>query len=128
MALNKIVLMGRMTERPELRYTGQGTPVASFTLAVDRDYQRDETDFISCVAWRKTGEFVHNYFDRGSLAVVLGSLQNRKWEDKNGNKRTSAEIIVDQVYFGGSKKEQGKPAELVTATDFVDCDDGELPF
>ena len=106
--LNHIVIMGRLTRDPELRRTGSGIAVASFTVAVDRDFGgRDggekETDFIDCVAWRQTGEFVSKYFTKGSMIVVSGRLQIRNWTDKEGNKRRSAEIVADNVYFGESK-------------------------
>lgn len=104
--LNHIVLMGRLTKEPELRYTQSSTPVASFTVAVDRDYQKDQVDFIDCVAWRKTGEFVGNYFHKGQMIVVSGSLQSRKWEDRDGNKRTNWEVNADQVYFGEAKRRE----------------------
>ena len=107
--LNHITLMGRLTRDPELRYTSSNTPVASFTLAVDRDYApRDggerQTDFIDIVAWRQTGEFVSKYFTKGQLAVVSGRLQLRDWTDRDGNKRRSAEVVAENVYFGESKK------------------------
>lgn len=101
--LNKIVLMGRLTRDPELRHTQSGTAVASFSLAVDRDFKgqngEKETDFIDVVAWRNTGEFVSKYFSKGRMAVVSGRLQIRDWTDKDGNKRRSAEVIADNVYF-----------------------------
>ena len=108
--LNNIVIMGRLTRDPELRRPGSGTAVASFTLAVDRDFSgkdggEKETDFIDCVAWRHTGEFVSKYFTKGRMAVVSGRLQIRPWTDKDGNKRRSAEVIAESVYFGDSKKE-----------------------
>ena len=109
--LNHIVLMGRLTRDPELRYTQSQTPVASFSLAVDRDFGRGEekqTDFIDCVAWRQTGEFVSKYFQKGSMAVVSGRLQIRDWTDRDGNKRRSAEVVVDNVYFGESKRREGE--------------------
>jgi single-strand DNA-binding protein len=107
--LNHITIMGRLTRDPELRKTNSGTPVASFTVAVDRDYSgkdggEKETDFIDCVAWRQAGEFVAKYFTKGSMAVVAGRLQIRGWTDKDGNKRRSAEVVADSVYFGESKK------------------------
>ena len=110
--LNEIILMGRLTRDPELRYTASNTPVASFSLAVDRDFKpkeggEKETDFIDCVAWRQTGEFVSKYFQKGSMAVVTGRLQIRDWQDKEGNKRRSAEVVVDNVYFGESKRREG---------------------
>ena len=108
--LNHITIMGRLTRDPELRRTGSGIAVASFTVAVDRDFSgRDggekETDFIDCVAWRQTGEFVSKYFTKGSMIVVSGRLQIRNWNDKEGNKRRSAEVIADNVYFGDSRRE-----------------------
>ena len=108
--LNHIVIMGRLTRDPELRRTGSGIAVASFTVAVDRDFGgRDggekETDFIDCVAWRQTGEFVSKYFTKGRMIVVSGRLQIRSWTDKDGNKRRTAEIVADNVYFGDSKRD-----------------------
>ena len=108
--LNHITIMGRLTRDPELRRTGSGVAVASFTLAVDRDFSpkdggERETDFIDCVAWRQTGEFVSKYFTKGRMAVVSGRLQVRSWTDKDGNKRRTAEVIADNVYFGDSKRE-----------------------
>ena len=109
--LNHIVLMGRLTRDPELRRTGSGVAVASFRLAVDRDFgSKDaggekETDFIDIVAWRSTAEFVSKYFAKGRMAVVSGRLQMRNWTDKDGNKRTSAEVVADNVYFGDSKRD-----------------------
>ena len=107
--LNHIVIMGRLTRDPELRRTGSGIAVASFSVAVDRDFGgRDggekETDFIDCVAWRQTGEFVSKYFTKGSMIAVSGRLQIRNWTDKEGNKRRSAEVVADNVYFGESKR------------------------
>ena len=108
--LNKIILMGRLTRDPELRRTQSGTAVASFTLAVDRDFKNKETgekstDFIDIVAWRQTGEFVSKYFTKGRMAVVEGRLQLRDWTDRDGNKRRSAEVVADNVYFGDSKRD-----------------------
>ena len=106
--LNQIVIMGRLTREPELRRTGSGTAVTGFTLAVDRDFKGEgerETDFIDCVAWRQLGEFVAKYFTKGSMAVVSGRLQIRNWTDKDGNKRSSAEVVADNVYFGDSKRD-----------------------
>lgn len=109
--LNHIVIMGRLTRDPELRRTGSGTAVASFTLAVDRDFSgkdsnEKETDFVDCVAWRHTGEFVSKYFSKGRMAVVSGRLQIRGYTDKEGNKRRVAEVVAESVYFGDSKKEE----------------------
>ena len=108
--LNHITLMGRLVRDPELRRTGTGVAVASFTVAVDRDFSgRDggekETDFIDCVAWRQTGEFVSKYFTKGRMIVVSGRLQIRSWTDKDGNKRRTAEVVADNCYFGDSKRD-----------------------
>ena len=108
--LNHITIMGRLTRDPELRRTGSGIAVASFTVAVDRDFAsresgERETDFIDCVAWRQTGEFVSKYFAKGRMAVVSGRLQIRTWTDKDGNKRRTAEVVADNVYFGDSKRD-----------------------
>ena len=110
--LNHITIMGRLTRDPELRRTGSGVAVASFSVAVDRDFGgRDggekETDFIDCVAWRQTGEFVSKYFTKGRMIVVSGRLQIRSWTDKDGNKRRTAEVVADNVYFGDSKRDEG---------------------
>ena len=114
MSLNHIVIMGRMVRDPELRKTNSGTSVASFTVAVDRDFSgkdggEKETDFIDCVAWRGTGEFVAKYFTKGRMIVVSGRLQLRDWTDKDGNKRRSAEVVADSCYFCDSKKDEDKP-------------------
>ena len=149
--LNHITIMGRLTRDPELRRTGSGVAVASFTVAVDRDFGgRDggerETDFIDCVAWRNTGEFVSKYFTKGSMIVVSGRLQIRGWTDKEGNKRRAAEVVADNVYFGESKRGDNSGAAYGTgyaapaapsysapvsnASDFamLDDDDAQLPF
>lgn len=144
--LNHIVIMGRLTHDPELRRTGSGLAVARFTVAVDRDFANKdsgerETDFIDCVAWRSTGEFVSKYFSKGSMAVVSGRLQIRSWEDKDGNKRRTAEIVADNVYFGGSKRgdqqpagasenspSRNSPAPQMAEFEELDGDDEQLPF
>ena len=150
--LNHIVIMGRLTRDPELRRTGSGVAVTSFTVAVDRDFGNREngereTDFIDCVAWRQTGEFVSKYFAKGRMAVVSGRLQIRNWTDKEGNKRRSAEIVADNVYFGDSKRDGDVPGNAYAApaapsfggysapsaapaSDFamLDDDDAQLPF
>ena len=142
--LNHITLMGRLVRDPELRRTGTGVAVASFTVAVDRDFSgRDggerETDFIDCVAWRQTGEFVSKYFTKGSMIVVSGRLQIRSWTDKEGNKRRTAEVVADNVYFGESKRSEGGSAytggngysaPAAPASDFamLEDDDAQLPF
>ena len=118
--LNHIVVMGRLTRDPELRRTGSGVAVASFTLAVERDSAakdggEKETDFIDCVAWRQTGEFVSKHFAKGQMAVVSGRLQIRVYTDKDGNKRRAAEIVADSVYFGESKKDTERGGNIPTA-------------
>ena len=148
--LNHITIMGRLTRDPELRRTGSGVAVASFTVAVDRDFGKNEngekeTDFIDCVAWRQTGEFVSKYFTKGRMAVVSGRLQIRSWTDKDGNKRRTAEVVADNVYFGDSRREgesaggYSAPAgsfggysapAAAPASDFamLEDDDAQLPF
>ena len=140
--LNHITIMGRLTRDPEMRRTGSGVAVTSFTIAVDRDLANKETgeretDFIDCVAWRGTGEFVDKHFKKGSMAVVSGRLQMRGWTDKDGNKRRTAEVVADNVYFGESKKDESsytgfvKTAPTVApAQNFqqIDIHDANLPF
>ena len=138
--LNKIIIMGRMVRDPELRHTQSGTAVASFSLAVERDFKDKSTgektaDFIDCVAWRGTAEFVSRFFAKGRMAVVDGRLQIRRWEDKDGNKRYSPEVVAESVYFSDSKRDPldklAEDAEPVApAGDFAELseDDGELPF
>ena len=130
--LNKCFLLGRMTKDPEIRRTNGGTAVTSFTLAVDRDFKTNgekETDFIDVVAWRNTAEFVSKYFSKGRMAIVEGRLQIRDWTDKNGNKRRTAEIVADNVYFGDSKRENKEEPEYKQA-DLAEIseEDGKLPF
>ena len=144
--LNHIVIMGRLTRDPELRRTGSGLAVANFSVAVDRDIKSEsgekETDFIDCVAWRNTAEFVCKYLKKGSMAVVSGRLQIRPWTDNDGNKRRTAEIVAANVYFGEAKKSESvsdgytgfvkNTPTVVTpsAQDFalLDDDDAQLPF
>ena len=132
--LNDVVIMGRLTRDPELRRTQNGTSVASFTLAVDRDYKPDggerECDFFDCVAWRGTGEFVSKYFSKGHMAIVSGRLQTRSWTDKDGGKRKSVEIVADNVYFGDSKKDTngGYPTPAPGGFEPVEEDDPDLPY
>lgn len=142
--LNKIILMGRLTRDPELRRTQSGTSVASFSLAVERDFKSQsgekETDFIDIVAWRNTADFVSKYFTKGRMAIVEGRLQIRDWTDKDGGKRRTAEVIAENLYFGDSKRDgdsgtsggyhpAGRPVD-VSADDFAEIgeEDGELPF
>lgn len=140
--LNHITIMGRLTRDPELRRTQNGTAVSSFTLAVDRDFSgkdggEKETDFIDCVAWRNTAEFISKYFSKGRMAVVAGRLQIRPWTDKDGNKRRSAEVIVDSAYFGDSKRDgnaagnaYSTPTYAAPTSNFevIEDDDAQLPF
>ena len=146
--LNKAILMGRLTRDPELRHTQSNMAVCSFSLAIDRGRKDQngerQTDFIDCVAWRSTAEFVSKYFAKGSMAVVSGRLQIRDWTDREGGKRRSAEVVVDNMYFGESKRREGgdmrgeprhsssydAPAPSMGASAFSELgdDDGELPF
>lgn len=133
--LNKIILMGRLTRDPELRRTGNGTVVATFSLAVDRDYKSQsgerETDFIDVVAWRSTAEFVSKYFTKGRMAVAEGRIQVRDWTDKDGARRRSTEVVVDNVYFGDSKRavsESDTPVPTGDFTELPENEKGELPF
>lgn len=132
--LNRITLMGRLTRDPELRQTQSGTSVASFTLACDRDYAAQgaekETDFIDVVAWRNTADFVSKYFSKGRMAVVSGRLQIRNWEDKDGNKRKTAEIVAESVYFGDSKRDgQNASAAAPASAEFTQLPDTTpVPF
>lgn len=132
--LNHIVIMGRLAKDPELRRTQSGTAVTSFRLAVDRDFKdkatgQRATDWIDCVAWRGTAEFVEKYFSKGSLAVVSGRLQMRDWTDKDGNRRISAEVQVDSIYFGGANKRDEGAAGGAREPEFEELDDdSSLPF
>ena len=149
--LNKIFIMGRLTRDPELRRTQSGTPVTSFSLAVDRDFKSQsgekETDFIDVVAWRSTAEFAAKYFTKGRMAIVEGRLQIRPWTDKEGNSRRSAEVVADNIYFGDSKRDSAgdmggysAPAYTAPAGGYsapvggpsgfaeIDEEDGDLPF
>ena len=154
--LNHVTVMGRLTRDPELRRTGSGIAVASFSVAVERDFGKNEngekeTDFIDCIAWRQTGEFVSKYFTKGRMIVVSGRLQVRSWTDKDGNKRKSTEVVADNCYFGDSKRDSdgsasgggnyaGVPAYAspvpasapvhVSASDFsmLEDDDAQMPF
>lgn len=117
MSLNHIIIQGRFCKDPELRSTQQGKKVVSFTLAVDRDYQKGEADFITCVAWNKTAEFLSSYFSRGQMAIVSGTLQIREWTDKDGNKKTTPEVVAERVHFCGGKKQEQQEE-----------DDGDLPW
>ena len=140
--LNKIIIMGRLTRDPELRRTGSGTAVTSFSLACDRDFKSQsgdkETDFIDVVAWKNTAEFVSKYFSKGRMAAVEGRLQIRDWTDKVGNKRTTAEVVADNVYFADSKRSESNDNQKENfnalsgrlSDDFVPIseEDGEIPF
>ena len=140
--LNKVVIMGRFTKDPELRRTGSGTAVTSFSLACDRDFKSQsgdkETDFIEVVAWKNTAEFVSKYFSKGRMAVVEGRLQIRDWTDKDGGKRRSAEVVADNVYFADSKRSESNDNQKDNfnalsgrvSDDFVPIseEDGEIPF
>lgn len=140
MSLNHIVLMGRMVKDPELKQTQSGVSVCNFTIAVDRDYKNGDekvADFVDCVVWRNSADFVSKYMKKGRMVVVSGSLQSRKWQDKEGNNRTSWEVQAQNVYFADSKRDGGSgsgggsPAPASpdgTYEDLGDAQDGELPF
>lgn len=130
--LNNVIIMGRLTRDPELRRTQGGTAVTSFTMAVDRDFKSQsgekEADFIDVVAWRNTGEFAAKYLAKGRMAVVEGRIQVRDWQDKDGNRRKSVEVVADNVYFADSKRDS-KPQESRDDQEFDEIeDDGDLPF
>ncbi len=149
--INKAILMGRLTRDPELRHTNSGTPVCSFSIAVDNGYgENRQTDFINCVAWNKTAEFVSNYFGKGKMIIVIGRISTRTWEGQDGKKNYSTEVVVSEVSFGESKRsqdggssfapEQGAPRRAESAapafpenvsddtfTPLLDTDD-DLPF
>lgn len=134
--LNRVNIQGRLGRDPELRRTGNGVAVVNFAIACDRDFAKDgerETDWVEVVAWRNTAEFAEKYFHKGDNCIVTGRLQSRRWEDKNGNKRTTIEVVADNIYFCGGKGKQGdvqehevntKPVEFVEMAD----DDSLLPF
>lgn len=147
--LNRVTIGGRLTREPELRYAGSDNkPVVSFAIACDRDFKGSDgekvTDFFECVAWRNTAEFISKYFSKGRAIIVDGRLQSRKWEDRDGNKRTTIEVIVDSAYFGDSKREgdterveakpesrpvsNGVPSDGPSGFMTLNDDDGELPF
>lgn len=123
MSMNHVSLLGRLTKAPDARRTSEGTAVTSFTLAVDRDYQKDVTDFIDCVAWRQTAEFASKYLDKGRAVAVTGQLQIREWKDKDGKGRRNAEVIVDHIYFADSKPTAAKTEDFPILDDQPD-----LPF
>ena len=127
--LNNVIIMGRLCKDVEMRRTQNGTPVASFTLAVDRDFNREETDFVPVVAWKNTAEFVEKYFSKGMMAIVAGRLQFREWTNKDGDKRKAAEVVADRVYFGEAKT-SGKKEPAPEGFNFADLDDdeSEAPF
>ena len=131
--LNKISLMGRMTRDPELRHTQSGIAVASFALAVERQKSQDgskQTDFIDCTAWRSTAEFAAKYFAKGRMAVVVGRLRIQDWTDKEGNKRRSPQVVVEELYFGDSRRDAAQAEPVTPENQFSELqdEDGELPF
>ena len=130
--LNKAILNGRLTKAPELKQTNSGKSVCGFTIAVDRSRDREKTDFIPIVAWGKTAEFVHQWFGKGDLITIVGRIEVRNYEDKNGNKRTATEIIAEEVLFGGSKStgqgSENSAQRNVDGLEEVDDDGADLPF
>ena len=134
--MNKAIIMGNLTRDPELRSTNSGTPVASFTLAVERRFKdangERQADFINCTAWRQTAEFVSKYFVKGSRMIVVGSIQTRSYEDKDGNKRTATEVVADEIYFGEKRNQNSGAHEQQEPQSFADQipsgDETILPF
>lgn len=134
--MNKTILMGRLTKDVELRQTQSGTPVASFTMAVNRRCAKEgqqDADFLNCVAWRQQAEFISKYFHKGNMIAIIGNLQSRSWDGEDGKKQYVTEVIVDEVYFTGEKKEAntGENNGEFNASDFqelTNIDDGDLPF
>ena len=135
MNLNKAIIAGRLTADPELKTTPSGLSVTSFTVAVDRRFGKEkQTDFISCVAWRQTAEFITKYFVKGSAICIVGSIQTRKYTDKNGNNRIAVEVLADEATFVESKKNTVEDAEMPEAEHYTkpeayaEADNSDLPF
>lgn len=131
--MNKVILMGRLTKDVDMRQTPSGVSVARFTIAVNRRFSKEgQADFINCIAWRQTGEFISRYFSKGSMIAVVGSIQTRSWEDKDGKKQYTTEVIVDEAYFTGEKANANaaeQPTNDFNTDEFEDLDlDGDLPF
>lgn len=133
--MNQIVIMGRLTADPERRETTNGTQVARFTVAVQRDFSKDETDFLPVVVWKKTAEFVSRYFTKGQMIALIGRLQANNYTDKQGNKRTAFEIVADRVYFAGNNKQKdsntntgAQGVDIGDLSDYVEIGEGKLPF
>ena len=133
--LNRVIIMGRLTADPELRKTQSGTAVSSFTLAVDRDFKDQSgqraTDFVPCVAWRHTADFASKYFSKGQMACAEGRLQMRDWQAEDGSKRRTTEVLVENLYFAGSKTTESRPAASAQPEGFHEIPEdekGELPF
>ena len=135
MNLNKAIIAGRLTADPELKTTPSGLSVTSFTVAVDRRFGKEkQTDFINCVAWRSTAEFITKYFSKGNSICVCGSIQTRNYTDKNGNKRTAVEVVAEEATFCEGKKNTAEGAEMPEAEHYTqpeayaEADDSDLPF
>ena len=128
--MNKAILMGRLTKDPELRYTQNGTAVCNFTLAINRRFKQEETDFIPVVAWSKTAEFCEKYFGKGRQVAVVGRIETSNWEDSNGNRRYKTEVVADEVYFADSKQSNTDEGTKQADDDgfYPPDDDDELPF
>ena len=129
--MNKVILMGRITKDPELKHTPQGVSVCSFSIAVNRRFAKEgqqNADFINCIAWRNTAEFITKYFHKGSMIAVVGSIQTRTWEDANGKKQYATEVSVDEAYFTGSKENSSPAAMQDGFSEFQSTDDVKLPF
>lgn len=135
MAINECIIMGRLTADVELRSTQSGVSVCNFTVAVDRQYKKDEeriTDWIDCVAWRGTADFIAKYFHKGDMIAVVGSVQTRNWEDQQGNKRKSTELVVNNVSFAGSKIQDNRGSSEVNVNNNseneTNLSESDLPF
>ncbi len=126
--INKAILMGRLTRDPELRHTGSGTPVCSFTVAIDNGYgDNRSTDFINCVAWNKTAEFVEKYFTKGRMIIVVGRIQTRTWEGQDGKKNYATEVVASEVSFGESKRSADEGSSFSPAASAALSDVAEMP-
>ena len=123
--MNKVILIGRLTKDPEIRYTQTSKAVANFTIAVSRRFKKDEADFINCVAWEKTAEFISKYFSKGGMIAVVGSIQTRTWEDSEGKRHYVTEVVAEEAYFTGERN-NSRPEPQDDR--FEPLDDDELPF
>lgn len=129
--MNKVILMGRLTKDVELRQTPQGVAVANFTIAVNRRFAKEgqqNADFINCIAWRNTADFISKYFQKGNMIAVVGSIQSRSWEDSNRKKQYATDVVVDEAYFASSKENSSPAAMQDGFSEFQSADNVKLPF